>query len=77
MFTLYSTVLNKWLDRTKENINKCVFDPICIDRDKACLGCLFINEISCKHFNKDLDRRCLIGYTDLLSNNRTYGFWED
>jgi hypothetical protein len=77
MFSLYTSVLDKWIARAKESVNKCVFDPICIDRDRACLGCLYINEISCKHFNKDLDRRNLIGYTDVLTDNHTYGYWED
>lgn len=77
MFSLYTSVLNKWISRAAESVNKCVFDPICIDRDRACLGCLYINEISCKHFNKDLDRRYLIGYTDVITNNRIYGYWED
>lgn len=77
LFSLYTSVLNKWIYRAAESVNKCVFDPICIDRDRACLGCLYINEISCKHFNKDLDRRFLVGYTDMITNNKVYGYWED
>lgn len=89
LFSLYSSVLPKWINKTKESMNKCIFDPICIEGagnnmnatntdsgDVACLGCLYINEISCRHFNKDLNRRYLIGYKDIL-DNRTYGYWED
>lgn len=90
LFSLFGSVLHKWLSKTNENMNKCVFDPICIDgvrrgeqgglvgddTDIACIGCLYINEVSCRHFNKDLNRRFIIGYTD-VNNNKTYGYWEE
>ncbi|NMA48971.1 MAG: hypothetical protein GX947_04285 [Tissierellia bacterium] len=93
LFSLYSSVLSKWVNKANESMNKCIFDPICIEGkrndmksnvqaglnndsgDIACLGCLYINEISCRHFNKDLNRRYITGYTD-LANKKTYGYWE-
>ncbi|MFW6015163.1 MAG: hypothetical protein ACOCRK_01850 [bacterium] len=77
LFNLFSTHYDKWLLQSEEAMSKCVFDPICLDRDKACMGCLYINEISCVHFNKDLNRRYLVGYYDYENNSRTYGYWED
>lgn len=73
---LFEAYLDKWIKYTLESIQKCIFDPICIDRDKACSGCLFLNEVSCTHFNKDLDRRLLIGHFDKINECKTIGFWE-
>lgn len=77
MFNIFEAYFDKWLLSTKEAISKCIFDPICIDRDHACSGCIYLNEISCVHFNKDLDRRLLIGWYDKSSGERFYGFWEE
>ena len=79
MGALYSTFqsqFDKWLKHAKENSKKCIFDPLCINHDKACAGCLFLNEVSCKHFNKDLDRSYLCGYFDVLKQEKLKGFWE-
>ncbi|SOC41456.1 DUF1998 domain-containing protein [Ureibacillus acetophenoni] len=75
MFNLYEAFLDKWLINSLENADNCLYDPICIEDKGACLGCININEISCEHFNKDLNRAYLIGniYDD---NKRVYGYWE-
>lgn len=75
--SLFEAYLDRWLKTTLDKIDKCIFDPICIDRDHACAGCLYLSEISCVHFNKDLDRRYLVGWHDKSSNDRIIGFWED
>ncbi len=75
MFNLFEAFLDKWLINSVENADNCLYDPICIEDKGACLGCVHINEISCEHFNKDLNRAYLIGNID-EENNRTYGFWE-
>lgn len=77
LFNLFEAYFDKWLTSMRSELEKCIFDPICIDRDKACAGCLYLNEVSCVHFNKDLDRRFLIGWYDKSTGDRTYGFWED
>lgn len=77
LFNLFEAYFDKWLISMKNELEKCIFDPICIERDRACAGCLFLNEVSCVHFNKDLDRRFLIGYYDKNTENKTFGFWED
>lgn len=77
LFNLYETQLSKWLKFTLDFVQNCIFDPICIEKEKACAGCIYINEISCTHFNKDLDRSYLIGNFDLKDNKRTFGFWEE
>lgn len=76
LFNLFEAYFDKWLKYTLNSVDKCIFDPVCLDRDRACTGCLYINEVSCVHFNKDLDRRYLIGHYDKSTKEKIYGFWE-
>jgi len=73
----FEAYFDKWLNKANSIAQKCVFDPICIERQKACTGCLFLNEISCEHFNKDLDRSLIIGHVDKETLIKTFGFWEE
>lgn len=77
LFNIFEAYFDKWLYNANNFAKKCVFDPICIERYSACTGCLFLNEISCEHFNKDLDRRLLIGHIEKETLNRCKGFWEE
>ena len=77
LFNTYEAYFDKWVLRANRSAQKCVFDPICIERHKACTGCLFLNEVSCQHFNKDLDRSLVIGYVDKQTKKRIVGFWEE
>lgn len=76
LYSAFQSQFDKWLKHAKENSKKCIFDPLCINHAKACAGCLFLNEVSCKHFNKDLDRSYLCGYFDVDKQERLKGFWE-
>ncbi|MBF8435518.1 DUF1998 domain-containing protein [Halanaerobiaceae bacterium Z-7014] len=77
LFNLFEAYFEKWLKSALNEIDKCIFDPICIEKTQACSGCLFLNEISCSHFNKDLNRGFLIGRYDIEQDERIFGFWED
>lgn len=77
LFNLFEAYFDKWLDKAYTDAQRCIFDPICIERRKACSGCLFLNEVSCQHFNHDLDRALIIGHVDRRSGKKTYGFWEE
>lgn len=77
LFNTFEAYFDKWLLRANNSAQKCVFDPICIERYKACTGCLFLNEVSCQHFNKDLDRSLIIGHVDKQTKKRVIGFWEE
>ena len=46
------------------------------NKEKACAGCLFLNEVSCRHFNKDLNRSYLCGYFDNQLQKKLKGYWE-
>lgn len=76
LFNLFEVYFHRWLSSTIESIQTCIFDPLCIDEEKACVGCVFLNEISCIHFNHDLDRRFLVGWRDKSSGELVKGFWE-
>ena len=77
LFNTFEAYFDKWLLRANRSAQKCVFDPICIERHKACTGCLFLNEVSCQHFNKDLDRSLIIGHVDKQTKKQVVGFWEE
>ena len=77
LFSVFEMYLDKWLDNSYQAAKECVFDPVCREGDAACTGCIFTNEISCQHFNHDLDRNLLIGKMDKKTETRIYGFWED
>lgn len=77
LFNTFEAYFDKWLNKAYTSAQKCVFDPICIERHKACTGCLFVNEVSCQHFNKDLDRSLVVGHVDRATQKRIIGFWEE
>lgn len=77
LFNTFEAYFDKWVKKAYANAQKCIFDPICIERQKACTGCLFVNEVSCQHFNKDLDRALIIGHVDRETQRKTIGFWEE
>ena len=86
LFSIFEMYLDKWLDNAYTAAKECVFDPVCHDgntnsdsndKSAACTGCIYTNEISCQHFNHDLDRNLLIGQVDRITGKRLYGFWED
>lgn len=76
LYSAFQTQFDKWLKRAYEKAKKCIFDPVCINKEKACAGCLFLNEVSCRHFNKDLDRSYLCGYFDNKKQKKLKGYWE-
>ncbi len=77
LFNTFEAYFDKWINKAYASAQRCIFDPICIERQKACTGCLFVNEVSCQHFNKDLDRALVIGHVDRKTQRKTTGFWEE
>lgn len=77
LFNTFEAYFDKWMNKAYASAQKCIFDPICIERQKACTGCLFVNEVSCQHFNKDLDRALVVGHVDRETQRNTTGFWEE
>lgn len=77
LFNIFEAYFDKWLNKAYADAQKCIFDPICAERYKACTGCLFLNEVSCQHFNHDLDRTLVTGFIDRATSTQHWGFWED
>lgn len=75
LLNLFEAFFDVWLEKALDEARTCIYDPICADsKAAACIGCLFINEVSCQHFNLDLDRRYLIGCPD--EGRKMLGYWE-
>ena len=78
LYSIFEMYLDRWLDNSLIAAKECVFDPVCHEeKDAACTGCVYTNEISCQHFNHDLDRNLLIGKYDPKTGKRIFGFWEE
>jgi len=76
--SLETTINNNFyslLNNAYISLQDCVFDPICINDMASCIGCTIIDEVSCEHFNKDLNRKYVIGYKD--DDENIIGFWDD
>lgn len=75
MHTLFENSIIPWIDITQKEIEKCLYDPVCIDSDASCHACLHTSETSCVHFNRDLGRDMLVGKKN--KNVRPFiGFWD-
>lgn len=77
MFSAMESKIDSWLNTASTEIKQCIFDPVCQNDKGACSGCMYLGDITCNHFNLDLDRRLLIGHTDLTTGKKIFGFWED
>lgn len=77
LFSIFEMYFEQWMNNAVKTANECIFDPICVEHEAACAGCVYTNEISCQHFNHDLDRTMLIGKYDLETQKRFWGFWEE
>ena len=70
--TLFESGMTSWLEAATEEVEQCLYDPVCIETDTACLACLFLAEISCEHFNRELGRDVIIGSP---SGEPQIGYW--
>lgn len=77
LYSAYQTYFDKWINHGIEHSKSCIFDPVCINDEKACAGCLYLDDVSCQHFNKDLDRSFLCGWFDKKERTRLKGYWEE
>ena len=73
--SLFEQTLVEWLDAIG-GANRCVYDPVCRERDGACHACLHLAETSCKYFNLNLGRTFLFGGEDKITNRRLIGYFD-
>ncbi|MGQ9609675.1 MAG: hypothetical protein ACUVWN_10245 [bacterium] len=70
MFTLMENSVIPWVEMTVQDVEHCLYDPVCIETEASCHACLQASEITCVHFNRDLGRDVLIG------RGKLKGFWD-
>jgi len=71
MHTLFETQLDMLYQKIlSSELRVCMYDPLCNEKDGACHACLYLPEIACSSFNKNLSRHFLYG------GNGVKGFWE-
>lgn len=84
LVTLYEDHLGRWIENVEAAAKDCPNDPICRTgrmRDTvesaACYGCLAGSELSCVHFNRDLDRATLEGTAPQRRKTHPFkGYWQ-
>lgn len=74
MTTMVEQQLDDLLGQARGHGNECMMDPVCSQRDGACLSCLHVSEISCSYFNQVLCRDYLFGSRENTDRSIT-GFW--
>ncbi|OYR45125.1 hypothetical protein [Halorubrum sp. Ea8] len=74
MTTMVEQQLDDLLGQARAHGNDCMMDPVCSQRDGACLSCLHVSEISCSYFNQVLCRDYLFGSRP-NTDRSIAGFW--
>ena len=74
MSTMVEQQLDDLLGQARAHGNECMMDPVCSQRDGACLSCLHVSEISCSYFNQVLCRDYLFGSRPNTDRD-IEGFW--
>lgn len=67
LFTLFKTKINDWVSDSKDFAQECIYDPACErgDDGAACHACMHVSEHTCEYYNEKLDRRLLVGSSDI------------
>ena len=73
--SLFEQTLVEWLD-TIRDAYRCVYDPVCRERDGACHACLHLAETSCGYFNLNLGRAFLFGGYDQITKRQLIGYFD-
>lgn len=77
---MFETKLNLFLSDALKDNEICTFDPICSNvQNGACVACVYLSEVNCCHFNKDLSRAYLYGGEIKINDDYikvTKGFWK-
>jgi len=72
---LFEHKIYPWVDISfkASRPGSCVYDPVCFYGSGACHSCLYLNEISCAHFNQGLSRHMLFSGS---MHRKKVGFWD-
>lgn len=69
LYTLVEASLRDLLDELKRHGNDCVYDPVCSRDGSACHSCMYLSEVSCTHFNRNLGRDFVYGSKTVADRN--------
>jgi hypothetical protein len=70
---LFEQSLDEWLNDIN-NARRCVYDPVCYERESSCHACTHLPETSCRFFNLNLSRSLLFGGPDPKLGNIKVGY---
>ncbi|MCO6512287.1 MAG: hypothetical protein J5I65_16000 [Aridibacter famidurans] len=72
---LFEQTLVEWLEANRDAY-RCVYDPVCRERDSGCHACAHLTETSCGYFNLNLGRVFLFGGYDQKADRELVGYFD-
>jgi hypothetical protein len=72
---LFEQSLTEWLNAVRD-ARRCVYDPVCREREASCHACTHLAETSCRFFNLNLGRSFLFGGPDPQLGNINVGYFD-
>jgi len=76
LYTLFEQTLHKHLRAVLDKGGMCVYDPVCMEETGACHACMYVSELSCEHFNRNLSRKYLFGRIE-SDRGEFIGYWDE
>jgi hypothetical protein len=72
---LFEQSLAEWLNAVRD-ARRCVYDPVCREREASCHACTHLAETSCRFFNLNLSRSLLFGGRDPHLGDIQVGYFD-
>ncbi|MEQ9000961.1 MAG: DUF1998 domain-containing protein [Coleofasciculus sp. B1-GNL1-01] len=72
---LFEQSLTEWLNAVRD-ARRCVYDPVCREREASCHACTHLAETSCRFFNLNLGRSFLFGGYDPKFRQNITGYFD-
>lgn len=72
---LFEQTLAEWLNSIRRT-RRCVYDPVCYEREGSCHACTHLAETSCRFFNLNLSRAFLFGGYDKYLGQIEVGYFD-
>lgn len=72
---LFEQTLAEWLNSIRQ-ASRCVYDPVCYEREGSCHACMHLAETSCRFFNLNLNRAFLFGGYDTYLGQIPVGYFD-
>lgn len=72
---LFQQSIAEWLNAVIEG-RRCVYDPVCRERESSCHACTHLAETSCRVFNQNLSRSFLFGGNDAELGQIRVGYFD-